>query len=71
VLAHERTLMAWVRIAISMISFGFTIYKIFQNTSRTAARAHRLLSPRIVGMIMISFGLLSLVLAQSFSTKTP
>jgi len=26
-LAHERTLMAWVRTAASMISFGFTIYK--------------------------------------------
>jgi putative membrane protein len=29
-LAHERTLMAWVRTATSMISFGFTIYKFFQ-----------------------------------------
>jgi uncharacterized membrane protein YidH (DUF202 family) len=29
-LAHERTLMAWVRTATFMISFGFTIYKFFQ-----------------------------------------
>ena len=28
-LAHERTLMAWVRTATSLISFGFTIYKFF------------------------------------------
>jgi uncharacterized membrane protein YidH (DUF202 family) len=27
-LAYERTLMAWVRTAASMISFGFSIYKL-------------------------------------------
>ena len=26
-LASERTLMAWVRTAMSMVTFGFTIYK--------------------------------------------
>ena len=30
-LAYERTLMAWVRTSISLITFGFTIYKFFQN----------------------------------------
>lgn len=29
-LAHDRTLMAWVRTSASLISFGFTIYKFFQ-----------------------------------------
>jgi len=62
-LAEERTLMAWLRTSISMISFGFTIYKFFQGTINTAEEAHRWLSPRIVGMIMISFGLLGLLLA--------
>jgi putative membrane protein len=56
--------MAWVRTAISMISFGFTIYKFFEETSKTPEGQQRLLSPRIVGMVMISFGLLSLFLAQ-------
>jgi len=64
VLAYERTLMAWVRTSISMISFGFTIYKFFEETGRTEAGQHRLMTPRIVGMIMIGFGLLSLILAQ-------
>ena len=63
ILAHERTLMAWVRTAISMISFGFTIYKIFEEASRKPGE-HQMLSPRVVGMIMISFGLLALILAQ-------
>lgn len=63
-LAQERTLMAWLRTATSMISFGFTIYKFFEETSKTPEAQERLLSPRIVGIIMILFGLLSLLLAQ-------
>ncbi|HTE23305.1 YidH family protein [Flavitalea sp.] len=63
-LAHERTLLAWVRTAISMISFGFTIYKFFQETSKTPEGAERWVSPRIVGMTMISFGILALMLAH-------
>ena len=61
-LAYERTLMAWVRTAISLFSFGFTIYKFFEEVSKKAQ--NQLLTPRLVGMIMISFGLLSLILAQ-------
>ena len=63
-LAHERTLMAWIRTSVSMISFGFTIYKFFQELSKTAEGQHQLFTPRIVGMVMILFGLLSLGLAQ-------
>jgi putative membrane protein len=63
-LAHERTLMAWIRTSISMISFGFTIYKIFEERSKTPEGQNSLLTPRVVGMIMISFGLLALLLAQ-------
>ena len=63
-LAHERTLMAWIRTSVSMISFGFTIYKFFQELSKNPEGQHPLFTPRIVGMIMILFGLLSLLLAQ-------
>ena len=62
-LAHERTLMAWVRTATSMISFGFTIYKFF-NELKGEESAQRIFTPRIVGMTMILFGLLCLSLAQ-------
>ena len=61
-LAYERTLMAWVRTAISLFSFGFTIYKFFEEVGKK--NPNQILSPRLVGMIMISFGLLSLLLAQ-------
>jgi len=60
-LAENRTLMAWIRTAISLISFGFTIYKFFQEASVKSGVAHRLLSPRKVGMAMILLGLLSLI----------
>ena len=38
-LAYERTMMAWVRTGTSMISFGFTIYKFFQDQNDRAQPA--------------------------------
>jgi len=62
-LSYERTLMSWIRTATSMISFGFTIYKFFEEVSKEG-HANRLLSSRVIGMIMISFGFLGLLFAQ-------
>ena len=64
-LAHERTLMAWVRTSTSLISFGFTIYKFFQylQEKRTGAR-DRLLGPRDFALLMTSIGLVALALAS-------
>ena len=63
-LAHERTLMAWVRTATSMISFGFTIYKFFQFESGNHTQlAKGLLTPRDFALVMVSIGLLSLLMA--------
>ena len=61
-LADERTLMAWIRTATSLISFGFTIYKFFEFEAGEGVRAHRLLSPRAFGTIMIATGLAALLL---------
>ena len=63
-LAHERTLMAWVRTSASLISFGFTIYKFFQymrDQGRTVE--DRLLGPPQFAMFLIAIGLVVLVLA--------
>lgn len=60
-LAESRTLMAWIRTAISMISFGFTIYKFFEEASVKTGAAHKIFTPRKVGMVMITFGLLALL----------
>jgi uncharacterized membrane protein YidH (DUF202 family) len=63
--ALDRTLMAWIRTATSLISFGFTIYKLFQalRESQQAVEIHHLLGPRGVGLVMIGLGVGSLVWA--------
>jgi putative membrane protein len=63
-LAHERTMMAWVRTATSLISFGFTIYKFFQLELRgREAGADVLIGPREFALLMIGTGLVALALA--------
>jgi putative membrane protein len=63
-LAHERTLMAWVRTATSLISFGFTIYKFFQYLQEQQDPLRvRAFGPRQYATLMIVIGLLALVFA--------
>lgn len=63
-LAHDRTLMAWVRTATSLISFGFTIYKFFQYMIEKGSPVpDRLLGPREFALMMISIGVIALALA--------
>ena len=63
-LAHERTMMAWVRTAASLISFGFTIYKFFQlEINKGASGSHQLIGAREFAMILIAIGIGSLLLA--------
>ena len=64
-LAYERTLMAWVRTATSLISFGFTIYKFFQylREQRTGGSSERIFGPREYALGMISIGLVALLFA--------
>ena len=63
-LAHDRTLMAWVRTATSLISFGFTIYKFFQYLQeRNAAPRQGVVGPRQYALLMISIGIVALAFA--------
>ncbi len=62
-LANERTLMAWIRTSTSLIAFGFTIFKFFQYLSTTEHRHQPILSPWVVGMLMILLGVAALTLA--------
>jgi putative membrane protein len=65
-LAHDRTFMAWIRTSISLISFGFTIYKVFQALYDEGVlhTKIRILSPRAIGLTMIVLGLTALALAM-------
>jgi putative membrane protein len=60
-LASERTLMAWVRTAVSLIGFGFSIPKFFAflPESQSLAGAPGL-SPRVLGVLLIALGTLGL-----------
>ena len=63
-LAYERTLMAWIRTGTSLISFGFTIYKFFQEFHKESGIPSRaLISTRELGMIMIVTGMFAVLLA--------
>lgn len=61
-LAYENTMMAWVRTATSLITFGFSVYKFFQFEAKGAEHVERLVTPRGFGLMMITFGLVSLAL---------
>jgi len=63
--AADRTLMAWVRTALSMIGFGFFIYKFFQVfiERSTVAAALRPQSPRNLGIVLSLLGTFVVVVA--------
>ena len=63
-LAYERTRIAWVRTALSLISFGFAIAKFFQYLRGKRGETATMLSPREVGLVMITIGLIGLILAH-------
>jgi putative membrane protein len=63
-LAYERTQMSWVRTALSLISFGFSIAKFFEHLHATQGSQAVQTAPRVVGLLMIGIGLLSLMVTN-------
>jgi putative membrane protein len=63
--ASERTLMAWIRTALSMIGFGFSIYKFFQYLPEeiAAGNIRRPQAPRNLGLTLIALGTVALTAA--------
>jgi putative membrane protein len=62
IIAADRTLMAWVRTSLSMIGFGFTIYKFFQYMPEdvTAGNIRHPHAPRNFALTLIALGTLAL-----------
>jgi putative membrane protein len=61
-MAAERTLMAWIRTSLSLISFGFTIYKVleaFQEAGRVLPHGR---TPRSVGLFLTAMGTTAMVM---------
>lgn len=64
-MAADRTLMAWTRTSISMISFGFTIYKILESAAKSGmAVTTNPNGPRNLGLLLIGVGTFSLALGM-------
>jgi putative membrane protein len=61
-MAADRSLMAWVRTALSMISFGFTIYKILEGFEQQGATLRRINTPRDIGLFLTGLGTVAIVM---------
>ena len=63
-LAAERSLMAWIRTALSMIAFGFTIYKFLQaHSAQSPVPVLRPNAPRNVGLLLVGIGTFAVAVA--------
>ena len=67
-MAAERTLMAWIRTSISMISFGFTLAKFFEYLAHQKAAAVKgplggTWAASTVGLTLVAIGTFSLIAA--------
>jgi putative membrane protein len=60
ILAADRTLMAWIRTSLSMLSFGFTIYK-FMDAMADQGMLERTHSPRRVGLALCAMGVAAIL----------
>ena len=64
-LALEMTMMAWIRMAITLIGFGFTIVQFFErlNDMEGIAPAAQPFAARYVGLVLIGIGVVALFLS--------
>jgi putative membrane protein len=65
VMGADRTLLAWVRTSTSMISFGFTIFKILEALQKAEpGKFIKEQTPRNIGIFMLLVGIFPLALAM-------
>jgi putative membrane protein len=67
-MAAERTLMAWIRTSLSLISFGFTVGKFFDYLSADKGKPirgfiARMLGPDGIGIALVALGTFALLFA--------
>ena len=63
-LALERTLMAWIRTDISLITFGFTMFKLLESIQQVSGSAVSQNAARNIGMALILLGVGTLIMAM-------
>ena len=61
----ERTLMSWIRTAVSLIGFGFTIVQFFERLQDLpgVSPARHPAAPRYLGLALIACGILALAVS--------
>lgn len=67
IMAADRTLMAWTRTSLSLLSFSFTIYKVLegiQGIERSGKVLHPH-APEAAGLFLAGMGVLSMVLGSA------
>ena len=64
-LSLERTMMSWLRTAVSLIGFGFAIVKFFERLEDVAGvkPAEHPSAPKYLGLALISSGILALLIS--------
>lgn len=64
-LALEMTMMAWIRMAITLVGFGFTIVQFFErlNDMEGVAPAAQPFAARYVGLVLIAAGVVALIVS--------
>jgi putative membrane protein len=61
-MAADRTLMAWIRTSLSMLSFGYTIYKILQDFQGVTNIPINSTAPRNAGVFLTVAGTSALLM---------
>jgi putative membrane protein len=61
--AHDRTMMAWVRTATALITFGFAVFKFFQLELGKRPPIQQVIGPREFAIMMIAIGVFALFVA--------
>jgi putative membrane protein len=56
ILAQERTLMAWVRTSLSLIGFGFTIFRVFKDLHKDSMLPGGNSAAQDFGVILVVLG---------------
>ena len=59
--AANRTLMAWIRTALSCFSFGFTIFKVFEGFAEAGKALPHPDTPRNAGLFLVGLGIFAIV----------
>jgi putative membrane protein len=67
-MSADRTLMSVIRTSLSLISFGFTIFQVFEKLRDAGTLAHAA-APRNFGTILVGIGIAMLILGMIYHAQ--